>query len=97
MALMVEVKVVPFSRRNAWMLDKSGVLKVHLKNPAQRGLANDELITSLAKVLKLSQKDVTIISGLTARNKRLKIEADITYDQFLSALEIEQQLSLFKK
>ena len=94
---MVEIKVVPSSGRNKWMLDKSGMLKAYLKSPPERGLANEELVKTMAKALKVTQKEVSIVSGLTMRNKRLKIDANITYDQLLAALGIEQQLSLFKK
>lgn len=95
MALIVEIKVIPSSGRSKWILDKSGVLKGYLKSPPERGLANEELIKNIAKALKLTQKEVTIISGLTMRNKRLKIDANITYDQLLGALGIDWQMKAF--
>jgi uncharacterized protein (TIGR00251 family) len=95
MTLIIEVKVSPGSGRSAWKIDKSGVLKVYLKSPPERGLANEELVKSLAYALKVPLKEVTIISGQTSRNKRIKINASITYEQFLAALGIEQQMTVF--
>jgi len=94
MPLIVEVKVVPSSGKSLWKIDKSGVLKGYLKNPAARGLANEELIKAIAQALRLPQQDVTIMSGQTQRNKRIKINKDITYPQLLSALGIDQQLKI---
>ncbi len=95
MTLIIEVKVSPGSGRSAWKIDKSGVLKAYLKSPPERGLANEELVKSLAYALKVPLKEVTIISGKTSRNKRIKINALITYAQLLAALGIEQQMTVF--
>jgi len=44
MSLVFDLKVVPRSGRNKWVLDKSGKLKCYLKSPPEKGLANKELI-----------------------------------------------------
>ena len=95
MALTVEIKVVPSSGRNTWMLDKAGTLKCYLKSPPERGLANKELIKLIAKALGIPKSDVEIVAGATSRKKRIKIETNITLEQFLAALGIERQQSLF--
>ncbi len=95
MALIIDVKVSPGSGRCAWKFDKSGMLKVYLKSPPERGLANHELIKEIAHALKITLKEVAIISGQTSRNKKVKINADVSYEQFLKALGIERQLSVF--
>lgn len=95
MPLIIEVKVTPSSGRCAWKIDKSGILKAYLKSPPEKGLANQELVKEIARALRVATKEVVIMSGQTSRNKRIKINAEISYEQLLKALEIEQQLSVF--
>ena len=94
MALIIEVKVVPSAGKYQWLIDKTGKLKCLLKSPAERGLANHELIKNLAKTLQVTQQEVTIIAGETSRNKKIKIERVMTMDQLLAQLGIERQTSL---
>jgi len=96
MALIFYIKVVPRSGRNAWKLDKSGMLKCYLKSAPEKGLANKELIKTVARVLSVTQGDVEIIAGATRRNKRLKVNLDISFDQLLAILGVERQRSLFE-
>lgn len=96
MPLIIDIKVVPRSGKNKWMLDKSGQLKCYLKSPPEKGLANKELIKLLAKALSIPQKEITIVFGAASRNKRLKISVDITFEQLLAFLKIEKQQSLFE-
>jgi uncharacterized protein len=97
MSLIIQIKVVPSSGHTKWTIDKSGILKAYLKNPPEKGLANDELIKTIAKALKITQAQVTIISGATSRIKRVKINRELTYDQMINTLGIERQNSLFDK
>jgi uncharacterized protein (TIGR00251 family) len=94
MALVIEVKVVPSSGKQQWVVDKTGKLKCYLKSPPERGKANDELIKSLAKAVGLPYNGITIIAGATGRAKLIKIERALTLDQLLSLLGIEKQLSI---
>jgi len=96
MALVFDIKVVPRSGRNAWKLDKSGMLKCYLKSVPEKGFANKELIKTVARVLSVTQEDVEIIAGATRRNKRLKVNLDISFDQLLAILGVERQQSLFE-
>jgi len=96
MPFVFEVKVVPRSGKNKWMLDKSGKLKCYLKNPPEKGLANKELVKLIAKALSIPQQDIKIIFGQTSKNKRIKVSVEITFDQLLSFLKIEKQQSLFE-
>ena len=48
----------------------NGLVKIAVKAPAEGGKANRELVKFLTKLLK---KNVEIISGLTSRQKILKI------------------------
>lgn len=89
MAVVFEVKVVPSSGRNKWIIDKSGKLKCYLKSAPERGLANYELITIIAKALKLTKLDVEIVSGQTSRNKKVRVLADIKLDDILDKLGVK--------
>jgi len=91
MAFIFNVKVVPSSGRNKWTIDASGRLKCFLKNPPEKGLANKELIKLVAKVVGVPKADVEIISGATSRNKKIKIFAELTLDDFLAKLGLDKQ------
>jgi uncharacterized protein len=96
MAYVFDVKVVPSSGRNKWQLDATGRLKCYLKNPPERGLANEELIKLLAKALGVPRDHVTILAGATSRNKRIRIVRDMTFEALLVSLGIERQGNLFE-
>lgn len=95
MPLLIEVKAVPQSGRHKWVLDKSGKLKVYLKNPAKDYKANHEIIKSLAQAMRLPMTSIQIVSGAESRNKRIRIEAEITLQHVLTALGIENQQTIF--
>ena len=97
MAIIVEIKVVPSSGRLTWILDKSGKLKCYLTSPAEQGKANKELIKFTAKTLGIAQERVMLVSGDTQRNKRIRIDLAITFEQLVSLLGIERQNCMFKE
>ena len=70
-------------------MDKSGKLKCYLKSAPERGLANYELISLIAKALKLTKMDVEIVSGQTSRNKKVKVLADIKLSDILEKLGVK--------
>jgi len=94
MALIVEIKVEPSSGRQKFILDKSGTIKCFLKSAPERGRANDELISILSKFLKVPVQDITIVVGAASRRKRIKINTEITYSDFLKKIGIESQMSI---
>jgi uncharacterized protein (TIGR00251 family) len=65
---------------------EDGSLKIRLTAPPVDGAANEALIAYLSKVLVVSKSSIEIVSGHTAREKRIKIigadEADV--DQLLN-------------
>lgn len=72
--LHLRVKVVPRSSRNAiagFMAD--GTLKVKIQAAPEKGKANAELRSFLARELKISPKNVTIVSGETSTVKRIRV------------------------
>ena len=67
--LTIQIKVVPASGRNEWVLDKNGQLKCFLKKEAQKGQANAELRKTLAKKLSITQDLVEITLGAISKRK----------------------------
>jgi uncharacterized protein (TIGR00251 family) len=92
--MIIEVKVMPASGKNEWVFDKNGRLRCYVKSPPERGLANQDVIKSLAKQLKISIDQIHIISGLTSPNKRLKIDAPLSYQDIVRMLGLEEQQRL---
>ena len=95
MAFIVDVKVIPSSGRNEWVLDKSGALKCYLKSPAENDKANAELIKGISHALGVAQSMISIAAGAQSRRKRIKIDIEMTYDEFLKALGIDWQMDMF--
>ena len=96
MPLIIAVKVVPSSGKTMAQLDASGRLKVYVKSPPEDGKANKELIKYLASALGTTQQLVTIISGATSRNKKIKIELPLTHEDVIARLGLAVQKSLIK-
>lgn len=95
MPFIFEVKVIPGSGKNDWSIDKSGHLKCRVKNQAESGKANAELIKSLSQALGVPQYMISIISGEQARKKRIKIDVEMTFNRLLELLNIEWQTDMF--
>lgn len=94
MAFVFQIRVVPGSGKKCIKLDKAQRLTCYLTSQPEKGAANKELITFLAKTLGLTQADVTIIAGATGRIKYIKIPIDVTLDELFSRLGIEKQLPI---
>lgn len=95
MAVILEIKVVPQSGKQALQVDAHGVIKCYIKSAPEKGKANKELVKFLAKELGLTQRDIEIVSGLTDRKKRIHIVTKLTYEQVLQKLGLEKQENLF--
>jgi uncharacterized protein (TIGR00251 family) len=89
--LVIEVKVLPSAGKHEWILDKNDNLKCYLKNPAERGLANAELLNSLAKILHIARDDVVLLTGATSKKKLIKINTLITREEIIARLGIARQ------
>lgn len=80
------VRVIPRSSRTEIVGEHDGALKIKLRSPPIDGAANDELIRFLSKAFSVSRSDVEIISGQTARTKRVSISG-ITREQIVAILQ----------
>ncbi|MEA5469612.1 MULTISPECIES: DUF167 domain-containing protein [unclassified Spirulina] len=67
------VKVKPNSKRQEIIEQPDGSLLVYLKSPPVDGKGNQELIKILAKQYGVARSQVTIKSGLSAKNKLVEI------------------------
>jgi len=72
--MLIRVRVLPRSSRNL-VKEENGFLKVHLTKPAQDNLANVQLISLLAKHLKIKKYQIIITKGLKSREKVVEINA----------------------
>lgn len=86
MAIILSIKVVPSSGRQAWKLDKSGILKCFLKSPPEKNKANSELVRFVADSLDMSTLQVALVGGLTERTKKVKITTALTQEQIVKQL-----------
>ena len=67
------VKVHPRAKKNAITGELGDALKLSLTTPPVEGRANRACIEFFAKLLKVPQSSVTIASGLTSRNKVIRV------------------------
>jgi len=73
---MLEVEVQPGSKRqgilgiNQWR----GRLSVAVRAEAQKGKANNAVLHVLSTVLKIPKQSLRIVSGVTSRSKKVRIE-----------------------
>jgi len=96
MALILTIKVTPRSGRQVFVWDvQRCLLKCYLKNAPERNKANAELCKLLQKKLGLQSEQISIIAGYTARQKKIKIEADFTLTQICERLGVSVQQTVF--
>ncbi len=70
----VAVKVTPGAKRNQTLGFAEGVLRVKIAAKAIDGKANEALIDYIAETFGVHRRNVTIVKGLTNRDKVLAIE-----------------------
>ena len=74
--LILNVKVIPKSSRNqiaGFMSD--GTLKVKIAAPPEKGKANAELCSYLARHFSVPKNSVTVQTGAASQRKRIRILA----------------------
>lgn len=67
------VKVQPRAKKNAFIGEVGGALKLALTAPPVEGRANAACIEFLANLLDVPRSSVTIASGETSRNKVIRV------------------------
>jgi hypothetical protein len=74
MAVLLDVKVIPRSARSGLAGTRDGVVIVRLNAPPVEGAANAELVEVLSAALRVPKRDVSIVSGIRSRLKRVRID-----------------------
>jgi uncharacterized protein (TIGR00251 family) len=74
--LTIAVRVTPRAGRDAFGPGTAGHFAARLAAAPVDGAANEALIALVARVFGVARRDVSLISGQTARLKRLRIDGD---------------------
>lgn len=83
---MIRVRAMPRSGRSGIAGLRGDALLVRVAAAPVEGAANEELVAVLAKALGLHRRQLTVIAGERARDKRVLIEG-------IALAEIETRLS----
>jgi uncharacterized protein (TIGR00251 family) len=79
------VHVVPKSTKNEVAGKHGDALKIRLTSNSVRGIANDTLISFLAKKLEVDRKDIEVAAGQTSAEKMVVVVG-------LTPVEVESRL-----
>jgi uncharacterized protein (TIGR00251 family) len=71
--LRFTVRVVPRAARSQIVGEQGGALRVRIAAPPVEGAANEELVRTLAKELKVHVRAVEITSGHSSRLKHVRV------------------------
>lgn len=71
--IIIAVRVIPRAARSGVAGTRDNALLVRLNAPPVEGAANAELIEILAAALDVPRRSVTIVSGATSKQKRVRI------------------------
>jgi uncharacterized protein len=71
--LLLEVKAMPGSSRSEVSGLRDGALLVRVAAPPEKGKANEELRSCLARALGLPRSAIVLVSGSSSRRKRLSL------------------------
>lgn len=78
--LIIHVHATPRASKNQIQGLHGNALKIRLQAPPVDGKANETLIEFLANALGIPQRQITLLSGQTSRQKRLRLQG-ITANQ----------------
>ncbi|MBI1756236.1 MAG: DUF167 domain-containing protein [Fimbriimonas ginsengisoli] len=81
----IAVRVTPRSARNRLELQPDGPLKVWTTAPPVEGQANAAVCALVAKAAGLAKSRVSVISGHTSRDKRIRLEG-LSQDALITRL-----------
>jgi hypothetical protein len=71
--LTFAVRIVPRASRSEIAGEYNGALRVRIAAPPVDGAANRELVRTLAKIFKLPQNAVEIVSGANSKSKTVRV------------------------
>jgi hypothetical protein len=70
---ILDIRVIPRAKRSGVAGTRGDAWLVRLQAPPVGGAANEELIALLARVLGVSKRAVSIVSGESSRQKRVQV------------------------
>jgi uncharacterized protein len=84
--IIADIKAIPGAARSEVVGLRDGALLVRVAAPPERGKANEELRSCLARKLGLPKSAVELVSGTSSRRKRLSfpLEAEAALRSFAS-------------
>jgi uncharacterized protein (TIGR00251 family) len=71
--LIFAVRIVPRASRSEIVGEHDGALRIRIAAPPVSGAANRELVRTLAKIFKLPQNAVEIVSGTNSKSKTVRV------------------------
>lgn len=87
---IIQVKVIPNAAQDKIEGWREDVLRVRIRAVPEKGKANEALISYLAEKLDISKSSISLVSGQSARIKRVAVEG-------LTREEIEKRLKIIAK
>ena len=72
--MILTVRVIPRASKTEISGRRDDAIVVRLAAPPVEGAANDALVEYLAHLFDRPKRDISILSGLTSRNKRVRID-----------------------
>ena len=72
--MILTVRVIPRSSKTTISGRRDDAIVVRLAAPPVEGAANDALVEYLARLFDRPKRDVSVVSGLASRNKRVRID-----------------------
>ena len=88
--IRLDLRVSPGASRAAVVGRHGDAWKIRVVAAPERGRANDSVVALLASTLGLRRPDVTIVSGLSSRNKTVEL-VGLTLDEAESRLTDAQE------
>lgn len=82
--MLLQIKVIPKAQSSAIVGWEGAELKIRLKAVPEKGEANEELISFLAKKFDIPKSNIKLVSGAASRHKKVKIHG-LTEESLLRA------------
>ena len=71
---VIPIRAQPGAKRSAILGERNGALRVAVTAAPEKGKANDAIVEVLAEFLLCRRSQITLISGVTSREKAFLIE-----------------------
>ena len=78
----IEARIIPKSSRNEIVSGEDSVVKIRVTSPPVDGKANKAVVDLLSKLCKVPKRDIRIVTGEKARNKKIRVYGITASDFF---------------